>query len=456
MGVGAVREPLLPVNVVTVSVVKFDGTLDCIGRAIEMCGGFDRLEKDHRVLIKPNITFSGWMPIPPYGMVTTSKVIEGILHHLSDYGCKNITIGEGTVAEVLGSNTRRGFRYTGIDRVARRYGAKLVDLNEGPFETRDLAGVKVGVSRIALDADFLINVPVLKTHPQVKASLGLKNLKGCIDIPSRKRFHHKGLEHLISLLSRLLDCDLTIIDGIYMLEKGADTLMGTAHRKDIIIASRDALACDCVGAKILGIEPAQIGYLNEYAALTERSADMDSIQIVGEDIEALKENVTWKSVAEEELLTYGITGLSVPHPGDSLCSGCYGGLICALGIFAKSNPNRDCGDTWIYWGRQKADRGTGRRMVLFGNCAISVNRDKDQGTRIKGCPPTIMSTLLPLLKILLSRPRLLRTILLGSPQLLALRLGVYSGNLPKWKRYRSAEFDPGHFRLPFWQRLRPK
>ncbi|UCG82017.1 MAG: DUF362 domain-containing protein [Dehalococcoidia bacterium] len=438
----------------TVSVVKFDGTLDSIGRAIEMCGGFDRLDKNHRILIKPNITFSGWMPIPPYGMVTTSIMIEGILRHLLDHGCKNIIIGEGTVAEVLGSNTRRGFKYTGIDRVARRYGARLVDLNEEPFETIEIADVRVGVSRIVLDADFVINVPVLKTHPQVKVSLGLKNLKGCIDIVSRKRFHHKGLERMISYLSQFLDCDLTIIDGIYMLEKGADTLMGTAYRKNIIIASRDALACDCVGAKILGIDPSQIGYLHEYAALTERSADMSTVQVVGEDIDALQEKLSWESMAEEELLTYGITGLSVPHPGDSLCSGCYGGLICALGIFAKSNPNQDCGDAWVYWGRQKADGGAGRKMVLFGDCAISKNRDKNQSTRIKGCPPSIMSTLLPLLKVLLSRPRLLRTILLGSPLLLALRLGIYSGNLPKWKRYRSAEFDPSHFRLSIWQRIK--
>jgi uncharacterized protein (DUF362 family) len=438
---------------VTVSVVKFDGSLDSIGRAIELCGGFEKLKSNHRVLIKPNITFSGWMPIPPFGMVTTSKVIDGILHHLSEHGCRDIVIGEGTVAEVLGSTTKRGFKYTGIDRVARRYGARLVDLNEGPFETRKLGDVEVGVSRLALDADFMINVPVLKTHPQVKVSLGMKNLKGCIDIPSRKRFHHKGLERLIGLLNQLLVCDLTVIDGIYMLEKGADTLMGTAHRKDIIIAGRDTFTCDCVGASILGIEPSQVGHLNEYAALAGRTVDTGAIQVVGENVEALKENLEWESAAEEELLTYGITGVTVPHPGESLCSGCYGGLISALGIFAKSNPNRDCGDAWIYWGRQRADRGIREKLVLFGNCAISRNRDREQAVRIKGCPPTMMNTLLPIMKTLLSRPRLLRTILLGSPQLLALRLGIYSGNLPKWRRYRSAEFDRSHFRLPLRQRL---
>ncbi len=437
----------------TVSVVRFDASLDSIGRAIELCGGFDRLDRNDRVLIKPNITFSGWMPIPPYGMVTTSKMVEGILRLLAEHGCKDISIGEGTVAEGVGSNTRRGYKYTGVDKVAKRYGAKLFDLNQGPFERRRLGEVEVGVSKIALDADFLINVPVLKTHRQVKVSLGFKNLKGCLDIPSRKRFHQKGLEHLICLLNQLLESDLTIIDGIYMLEGGADTLMGVAHRKDLIIASPDAFACDCVGATIMGFEPSQVGYLKEYADIQGRPIDISAIQVVGEDIEPLREKLGWESDAGEELRTYGITGLSVPYPGHSLCSGCYSNLVCALGIFAKTNPNRDCGDTQIHWGRKRADAGPGQRTILYGNCAISKNRDEEHAVRIAGCPPTMMSTLLSLIETLLSRPRMLKMLLFGSPQLLAARLGLYSGNLPKWKRYRSPEFDRSHFRPSPWQRI---
>ena len=437
----------------TVSVVRFDGSFESISRAIELCGGFGKLDRSDRVLIKPNITYCGWMPIPPYGMVTTSKMVEGILRLLAEHGCNDVSIGEGTIAEGVGSNTRRGYKYTGIERVAKRYGAKLFDLNEGPFERRELGEIKVGVSKIALDADFLINVPVLKTHPQVKVSLGFKNLKGCLDIPSRKRFHQKGLDHLICLLNQLLECDLTIIDGIYMLERGADTLMGLAHRKDLIIASHDAFACDCVGATIMGFEPSQVGYLREYAELRNRPIDISAIQTVGEDVEPLRESLVWESNAEEELRTYGITGLSVPYPGHNLCSGCYSNLICALGAFAKFNPNRDCGDTRICWGRKQANAGTGQRTILYGNCAISKNRDDEHVTRIAGCPPTTMSTLLPLIRTLLPWPRMLKMLLLGSPQLLAVRLGLYSGNLPKWKRYRSPEFDRGHFRPSLWQRM---
>ena len=38
-----------------------------------------------------------------------------------------------------------------------------------------------------LESDFLVNIPVLKTHVQTVVSLGIKNIKGLIDIESRKK-----------------------------------------------------------------------------------------------------------------------------------------------------------------------------------------------------------------------------------------------------------------------------
>jgi len=295
---------------------------------------------------------------------------------------------------------------------------------------------------------------VLKTHPQVKVSLGFKNLKGCLDTASRKAFHMKGLEHLIFLLNQLLKCDLTIIDGIYMLEKGPDAMVGVAHRKNLIIASRDTFACDCVGATILGFEPSRIGYLNEYAKINDRPLDISKIQIIGESIEPLKEKLEWEIDAEKELLELaGITGLVIPHPGNHICSGCYANLVYAMGIFSKVSPNLNFGDTRIYSGKKQVQNGPGQRIILYGNCAIKSNGQEKTAASIAGCPPQTMSTLLFLMKTLLSRPGMFKAILMGSPKLFALRVGLYSGNIPKWKSYRPPEFDKSHFRQPLWQRI---
>jgi uncharacterized protein (DUF362 family) len=433
----------------TVSLVKFDDSLDSLRRAIELCQGFEELGRNDRVLIKPNNCFRHKI-MPPYGMVTTSKVIDGLVQLLLEHGCKDISIGEGAIIGIfdeLEPYTKRGFKGTGIEKIAEKYGIKLIDFNEGAFHELDLGGVKVKVSRAALDTDFLINVPVLKTHFQAKTSLGFKNLKGCLSKDSKKRFHiSKRLDILICLLNEAIKSDLVIIDGIYMLERGPETLVGVAHRKDLLIASPDIFECDVVGATILGIDPAQVDYLKEFAQRHSRSFDISAIQIKGEDIESLKEQLEWRFEPDKELLTPAkITGLSAPYPGQTLCSACGATLALALSIFGKDNPGMDFGGAAFYYGLGLKPGGDGQKVLLYGDCAVKSNKGLQNVIRIEGCPPTLTKTLLALMKALLSKPRMFRILLLRAIKLIGIRLGVYHEIFPGWERYRSKEFDKAHF-----------
>jgi uncharacterized protein (DUF362 family) len=440
----------------TVSLVKFDGSLDSLRRAIQLCDGFEKLDRNDRVLIKPNNCFRHKI-MPPYGMVTTSKIVDGVVQLLLEYGCKDISIGEGAVIGIfdeLEPYTKRGFRGTGIEKIAQKYGIKLVDFNKGPFRELDLGGIKVQVSQIALDTGFLINIPVLKTHFQTKVSLGFKNLKGCLSTESKRRFHiSKRLDTLVCLLNEAIKSDLVIIDGIYMLEKGPETLAGVAHRKDLIIASPDVFECDVVGATILGVEPAQVDYLREFAQRHGRSFDISAIQIKGEDIESLREKLEWRFEPDKELLApAGITGLSAPHPGQTLCTGCGATLALALSIFGNDNSGMDFGDVELYYGLElKPGRDT-QKVFLYGDCAIKSNKSLQNANNegdtqslkvfvIEGCPPTLTKTLLVLMKALLSKPRMFRVLLLQAMRLIGIRLGIYQEIFPRWERYRSKEFD---------------
>ncbi len=433
----------------TVSLVKFDDSLDSLREAIELCQGFEKLGKNERVLIKPNNCFRHRI-MPPYGMVTTSKIIGGVVQLLLEYGCKDISIGEGAIIGIfdeLEPYTKRGFKGTGIDKIAKRYGIKLIDFNTGAFNELDLGGVKVKVSRAALDTDFLINVPVLKTHFQAKVSLGFKNLKGCLSKDSKRRFHtSKRLDTLICLLNEAIKSDLVIIDGIYMLEKGPETLVGVAHRKDLIIASPDIFECDVVGATILGIDPAQVDYLKEFAQRHGRSFDISAIQIKGEDIESLKEQLEWRFEPDQELLAPAkITGLSAPYPGQTLCSACGATLALALSIFGKDNPGKDFGGVAFYYGLGLKPERDAQKILFYGDCAIRRNKGLQNAVKIEGCPPTLTKTLLALMKTLLSKPRMFRMLLLRAIKLIGIRLGVYQEIFPRWERYRAKEFDKTHF-----------
>jgi len=369
---------------------------------------------------------------------------------LLEHGCRDISIGEGAIIGIfdeLEPYTKRGFQGTGIDRVAKKYGIKLIDFNKGPFQELDLGGIKAQVSKTALEADFLINVPVLKTHLQTKVSLGFKNLKGCLNKASKKRFHTSNrLDLSIYWLNEAIKSDLVIIDGIYMLEKGPETLAGVAHRKDLIIASPDIFECDVVGATVLGIDPSEVDYLREFAKRHNRSFDISTIQIKGEDIESVKEHLEWQFVPDRELLSpKGVTGLSAPPPGQTLCCGCAATLGLALSILAKDNPKRDFGGAQLYYGLELKPERDARDVLLYGNCAIKNSKGLKNVTRIEGCPPTLTKTLITLMRVLLNRPRMLIMVFVTFIKLIGIRLGIYKEVFPKWERYRSKEFNKKHF-----------
>ncbi|MGQ9546212.1 MAG: DUF362 domain-containing protein [Dehalococcoidia bacterium] len=433
----------------TVALIKFDGSLDSLRQAIELCDGFGKLGKSDKVLVKPNNCFRHRV-MPPYGMVTTSWIVEGVVQLLLEYGCYDISVGEGSIVGIfdeLSPYTKRGFEGTAIAKLAKKYGVKLIDFNQGAFHDLDLEGIKIHVSRAALDADFLINIPVLKTHFQAKASLGFKNLKGCLSQDSKRRFHiSKRLDNLICLLNEAIKSDLVIIDGIYMLEKGPETLAGVAHRKDVIIASPDVFECDVVGATILGIDPAQVDYLKEFAERHGRSFDINTIQIKGEDIQSLKEQLEWRFEPDKELLSPAkVTGLSAPYPGQTLCSACGATLALALAIFGNDNPEMDFGGVELYYGLGLKPENDTRKVLLYGDCAIKSSKSLRNAIKIEGCPPSLSKTLFALMKSLLSKPRMLRMLLLEAIRLVGIRLGLRYELLPGWERYQAREFEKRHF-----------
>jgi uncharacterized protein (DUF362 family) len=433
----------------TVSLVRFDDSLDSLRKAIELCNGFEQLDSNRKILIKPNNCFRH--PImPPYGMVTTSTITELLVRLLLEHGCRDISIGEGAIIGIfdeLAPYTKRGFQGTSINRVAKKYGIKLIDFNKGPFQELDLGGIKAQVSKSALEADFLINVPVLKTHFQTKVSLGFKNLKGCLSKASKKRFHTSNkLDLLIYWLNEAVKSDLVIIDGIYMLEKGPETLAGIAHRKDLIIASPDIFECDVIGTTILGIDPSDVAHLREFAKRHNRSFDISEIQIKGEDIESVREHLVWQFIPDRELLSpKGVTGLSAPYPGQTMCCACGATLALALAIMAKDNPKTDFGGAHLYYGMELKPERDARDILLYGNCAIKNSKDLNTVTRIEGCPPTLTKTLIALMRVLLNRPRMLRMVFERFIKLIGVRLGMYKEVFPRWERYRSKEFNRKHF-----------
>jgi uncharacterized protein (DUF362 family) len=428
-----------------VAIVKYDGTRNPLKEAIELCGGFEELKPHHKILLKPNIVWAGTKKLPPYGVVTTSTMVDHLLYHLREHGCKDITIGEGTIVnKEMGSNTMRGYDWSGIGKVAKRYGVKLLDFNTEPFEEVQLDKVKVKISRCALESDFLINLPVLKAHRQTQISLGMKNLKGCLALNSKKKFHLHGLARLIALLNTKIKPSLTIIDGIYGLERGPEFL-GTPHRMNLIIAGRDVFSCDLVGAMVMGMKPGEVESLKEFASLKERSLSLEGIEVKGKSISEVAQKFEWRLSFEDIFQQARIRGITLQDPGESCCSGCATILSAFSAVFSKDNPGLALDGVEICMGGEVRAKEESKKVFLLGNCAIANHKDLKDGIKVKGCPPPILNTVVTLVRNTLPPRRSGKILMTRMIKNIGIKLGIYDEAFPAFGVYAPPEFDRSHF-----------
>lgn len=386
-----------------VSIVKFADRRESVAEAVERIAGLRNLRPDDRVLLKPNLVmWDSTYPYPKYGVLTSSLVMEEMVKLLKEYGCSKIAIGEGTIIDKgLGSDTKTAFAGLGYHKLRDRYGVTLLDFNEGPFESVDFDGYSLDVSSHVRNTDFFINMPVLKTHSSTKVSLGLKNLKGCLHARSKMFCHHAelSLDGFISRLAAAIRPALTVVDGIYALEKGP-VMNGRAYRTDMILAANEPYAADAAGAALLGFHPDEIAHLHQYGR--ECGLSWHDVEVVGESIDDLARPLEWDwnwlsdDTGPEAFARQNITNIYFPKYDQSLCSGCSYLNTYLLVTLMGAHARQPFSNMEFLGGKNCRSRGGYDKSFLFGKCAIAANKDNaavSQAIPIRGCPPSRESIL---------------------------------------------------------------
>ena len=386
-----------------VSIVRYEKPLESVRKAVALCRGLDHLPAKARVFIKPNIVF--WTVeanFPKYGVITTSRMVEDMVILLKEYGIEDIVIGEGTVLRPPQATDQQehAFDTLGYTALQKRYGVKLLNIWKRPFKKVDLgAGVILRFNVDILESDFVVDLPVLKTHSMTVVSLGIKNLKGMIDIPSRKKCHSTGpqkdLHFMVSRLANRMPSMLTLLDGIYTSERGPN-IDGTMHRSNLLVASADVLSADMVGAAVLGHSPAEVPHLAHAARNRKRPLDLSDIDIAGESIEnvTVPHQYDFPYTADNDLplpmSEMGVKGLSYYKYDLSLCTYCSGLTRTVIYAIARAWQEEPWDDVEVLSGKVMQPAGGKKKTILFGKCMCQAHKDNDsirQMIPIKGCPP---------------------------------------------------------------------
>ena len=263
---------------VRVAIVKGINPLDMTVEALEMVEAYEALSEEKPVLIKPNYINASH---PSTGITTDSRVIEGVVKFLKQHGVKEAIIGEGSGF----ADTFEAYRIAGVDALAKRWNVKLVDLNRDDFieinPPSPLAN-KVKIAKTALKST-IVSVPKLKPHRQAGVTLSMKNMIGAV---TPKGSMHLHLNRNIAEIASIIKPRIAVIDGIIAGE-GHET-SGNPVEMNLVIAGRDPVAVDAVGAAVMGIPPKDVKHLILAEEKGLGTSDLNHIEIVGEPIDRVR------------------------------------------------------------------------------------------------------------------------------------------------------------------------
>lgn len=366
---------------------------ETVGRALDAINAWETFKPGMKVLIKPNVVMGGSPKISCRGITTSPKLVEETVRILHERGAGSVIIAEGSVElPTLKLDTNAAYQWSGLKALAEEKGILLIDLNKGPYRTFHLSdGTEVEIAEAVFDADFVINMPLLKTHNQTITTVCLKNLKGCLSMESKKRCHTESdLNRAIAEFNQFIPCHINVVDALTATEIGPTPTGKPDQVRELglLLAGKDRLECDIVGSFLLGYTAENIPHLKYYAQLTHQSLALDDISIIGEDPSQYRLELEYVSDWAKDLMEkYGLEGIRMPYYGNSVCSACGFNLWAGLFGFCKANPGLKLDGVELCLGKDVSPGTDSKCPVLLGKCAVEANRGLEGVIKVPGCPP---------------------------------------------------------------------
>jgi uncharacterized protein (DUF362 family) len=298
-------------------------------------------------------------------------------------GASNLIIGE---ASQVGTDTKRVFEINGYPEIAKKTGARLLDLNESKNVEIKIKGSilsSVKVFKSALECDMIISVPVIKTHVLAGMTLCIKNMKGVIPVEEKRRFHLIGLDKAIADLQLAIKPKLTVVDGILVMGGlGAPIHLNESVELDLIFASFNPIAADITVCRAMGINPNSIKHLVYSAENLQRDINKIDVKIEGEPIEKVKFELEKPSFELEE---FNQKNLEFIERG--ACSGCLGALYSALKICNINGELKKLPRSLFAIGPLAELPSQNGKKIIIGNC---LQKYGDERNYVPGCPPLVI------------------------------------------------------------------
>jgi len=360
---------------------------------IESLGGLEKFVKPGQsVVITPNLVSEHGLKngVSRGGIVTDIRVIRAMVKLLLPVA-GTITIAEGS--SINRSETMKMFNHYGFDTIRELSPGKvmLVDLNADECVEKNIPDgrrlQKRKIPKTLVDADVIINMPVLKLHFAAGASLSIKNLQGAIPPLEKYKVHFFGLWQNLINTYKVIMPDLIIVDGLFG-QEDFGPVSGSPKKMDVLIGGTNPVAVDTVALKIMGLTvyespPVLMAYHEGMGPV-----EWDHIEVKGPSLDEL-------SCSFKRPLLNLTDGKCFKIKDGSACLGCRGYLHFVLNKLRRPDP--------LHEGKHLIDRPFKKdiTIVIGPDAGESIEPDESTvfmgmcqqhhaecgGTFLPGCPP---------------------------------------------------------------------
>jgi uncharacterized protein (DUF362 family) len=240
-----------------------------------------------RTFVKPNVVFAGAPEIFGRHAYTHPTFVGAALSALSRApGVERLDLGENSA---VGFPTRHCYRHAGyfdeIDRVQEGAGCPvgIFCIDEEPRDRVPVGGVvheDLALARTVARAETKVYLPKLKCHCVSRMTGAVKlNIGLCGD-------DERAIRHDFMLNDKIVDLlavgwpDLVLVDAI---EVGVgNEAFPTPRQLGLVLIGTNPVAVDLVGARLLGLEPADVPYLARAIERGYRPAALEELVLEGD------------------------------------------------------------------------------------------------------------------------------------------------------------------------------
>lgn len=258
-----------------------------LNAGIALLGGWDRfVSAGMKVLLKVNLIGP---KSPETAAITHPEFVRALTRILKGRGCE-VWIGDSSGGAIAGiAPTARSFVASGLEQLAREEGAEIKNFDrEGAAAVIPASGLgeEMYLAKPMFAADFVINLPKLKTHSATIYTGAVKNLFGCIPGLRKAEYHRlapdpRDFGQVLADIHQAVKVGLHIMDGVTAME-GEGPTAGSVYPAGKLLFSTDPLALDTVAAAMLGLGIEDIPILKTARARNLGESNLAEIEIAGD------------------------------------------------------------------------------------------------------------------------------------------------------------------------------